>query len=298
MLVTSRVPVRAKRLATRLRVLRERAGLTHEDLVPHVDHQQAWCSKVERCAVRIRVPEVVAWVTACGLKAGDTEFETLTTLARDARRKDLGWLDTYRTGDDSAILDYVEWEATASSYSTIEDCFIPGLLQTPDYAYAIERATSCMSDAEIAQVVEIREKRQRRLIESDPIEVCAILGQEAVDRPIGGSRVMLDQLAHLVNVANLSHVTVQIVPRDTGAYPGMGGRFALLGFRDQPGLDVAYLETPVGGFCVESEETIQVLSRQMRLAHAVALSPSASIDALDRKIKEIEAQHDRRDDMA
>lgn len=279
----TRIPIRARQLAAALRMHRETAGLTLADIASALERSVSWVSRAETGQVRPRGTDVEVWARTC--KAPKDRVATLARLARIAKVDDGGgWWDSYRAPVVAdSLIDYAALEATAKIYTAIEPYLIPGLLQTADYAAALERGAQ-IDEREVDRLVEIRMRRQDRLTDDDPIRVWAVIGQEATERPIGGDRVLKAQIEHLIKRSELPHVTIQIMPRSVGAYPGMGG-FTVLEF-DQPGLEISYVDTAAGGLCVEDPTTVRDLMTTMRAALAAAMSPSESLDLLVSKIEE------------
>ena len=109
------------------------------------------------------------------------EREQLINLARDARKR--GWWHSYSDVLPDLYETYVGLEAAAASIHTYESEAIPGLLQTPEYAYAITKATLIHADAaEINRRVELRIQRQRRITGDDPLQLWAAIGEPALRR--------------------------------------------------------------------------------------------------------------------
>lgn len=100
----------------------------------------------------------------------------------------------------------------------------PGLLQTAEYAQAVFRGSPPLrADAELDRVVQVRLRRQRRLVENPPLELVAVVDETVLRRPIGEVQVMQEQLRHLERQAALPSVCFQVLPASAGAHEGLNG---------------------------------------------------------------------------
>ena len=133
-------------------------------------------------------------------------------------------------------------EAEASLVRDYTLGYVPGLLQTADYARELFRSSLLRrTEAELERDVTVRMIRQERLVSEDnPLELVAIVDESVLHRPVGGPEVMRAQLARMVEAAGLDTVTFQVLPTGVGAHPGMYGAFTVLSFdrarRAGPGL--------------------------------------------------------------
>src|SRR2546426_602181 len=91
----------------------------------------------------------------------------------------------------------------------------------------ISRIETDKDPERVERQVQLRMERQKRLFEDNPLRLHAILDEGLINRPVGGRQVMDEQFAHLVKMAQLPNVTIQLLGMDEGAYPGMGVPFHL-----------------------------------------------------------------------
>lgn len=155
--------------------------------------------------------------------------DDLLELARQARMR--GWWYEYREVLRSEL---VEFEAEAVFIRTREVSVVPGLLQTADYARALFEGGQ---QDRIEQRVAARMRRQEIL---ERVKLCVIIEEAAIRKRIGGSKVMAEQLQHLVDLADRPNIEIRVLPDEAGAHPAMGEAFLLLTFSEDPGL--VYLE--------------------------------------------------------
>lgn len=170
---------------------------------------------------------------------------------------------------------FIDVEAKAVAMRAWELAFIPGLLQTAEYARALTRAARPnTAEDQIEHEVDVRVHRQEILHRADPPMFWAIIDENALRRPVGGPEVMREQCAHLLKMADLPHIDIQILPYDAGAHPGQIGAFEILELEDQP--EIAWMEGPDGGHFIDRQELVAGCVRRYDHLRAAALSPAAS----------------------
>lgn len=152
--------------------------------------------------------------------------------ARNARRK--GWWE----GDDGTPMPswfslFIGLEQGASQVRAYESEAIPGLLQTRAYTDAItRRGTAERERDEVERLIDLRMTRQAALTrESAPLRLWTVLNEAVLRRVVGSPAIMRDQLLHLAEMTRHPKITVQVLPYERGAHPGMAaGPFQILGF--------------------------------------------------------------------
>jgi transcriptional regulator with XRE-family HTH domain len=263
--------VRRRRLAAELRRLRDQAQLTIDDVAEKLRCSASKISRIETGHNGVSPKDARELLRLYGLP-GD-QVEALVQLAREARKK--GWWHAYQEAFTGA---FVGLEAEASSLRAYQALLVPGLLQTEDYTRAVIRAAR--PDATAAQVetrVQARLARQQLLTEADPPQYWAVIDEAVLCRPVGGARVMRDQLRSLAERAALPHVTIQVLPFSAGAHAGMEGPFLILGFPEQADPDVVYVDNTTAGIYLE--ELAEILRYTLMFDHlrAAALGPDDSL---------------------
>ena len=171
---------------------------------------------------------------------------------------------------------FAEIEREATSIRTWEPLVVPGLLQTEDYARALITAWQPGDGDEVVQQhVTARMERQHLLARNDPPLVWMIIGEPALRNPVGGRKVLRDQLTRLLDAeADYPKLIIQVVPLVAGAHPGLEGPLVLVARRGEP--DVAYLEVQGRGHVVERPEEVARYGLLYDVLRAVALPPDAS----------------------
>lgn len=173
----------------------------------------------------------------------------LTLLKESAQR---GWMQPYRSELPEVYLDYIGFEDEARSISNYESLFVPGLLQTEEYARAVIRGTvPHVSPEQLENGVLARMERQALLTRENPPRLWAIMDEAAARRQVGGPQVMAAQRGRLGAIAALPHVTLQVIPFTAGAHPGMPGSFIVLDFADPADQSIVYIDSMAGDLFLE-----------------------------------------------
>jgi transcriptional regulator with XRE-family HTH domain len=154
---------------------------------------------------------------------------------------------------------YVGLEQGAAEIRAYEAVVIPGLLQTPEYAAAVERADVVpRTEAQVQERVQVRINRQRVLErETDPLKLWTVIDEAALTRVAGGPEVMAAQLDHLVEMAKLPNVGIQVLPFSMGVMPYATGPFYILGFPWASDPGIVYVEHRDGALYLEESHEVQ-----------------------------------------
>lgn len=158
---------------------------------------------------------------------------------------------------------------------TFELVYVPGLLQTEEYARAVLRTRVMATDEEISDLVAARMERQEILVRDKPAMLWVIVDESVLRRPVGGRRVMREQLTRLAGMSQLPNVVLQVVPISVGAYEGLRGPFVIADFNGQPG--AVYLEPAAGGQIVYDADGIAAVTVVWDTIRAEALPRAASL---------------------
>ena len=206
-------------LGKQLRLLREQAKLTTEDVGLQLDCSPSTISRMEGGKVGIRRSTLERMLEIYELD--DQEHrETLIALAKEGKQR--GWFARY--GDLPVTYSrFIGLESAAIEMRDYEALVVPGLLQTEEYTRALLQAGSPDEPEESIEAhVRVRRERQGLLHKpEDPLRFIAVLDESVIRREIGGSDVMRSQLKHLVEAGRMRNVTIQILPFTGGAYAGM-----------------------------------------------------------------------------
>jgi transcriptional regulator with XRE-family HTH domain len=269
--------VRRRRLASELRALREAAKLTCEEVAEHLECSASKISRVETGRVSVSPRDVRDMLALYGVDP--QQLDSLVQLARESRQK--GWWHAYSDTMQPRFATYIGLEDAAAEIRTYEVNLIPGLLQTEDYARTVINAgnlTGTLEDVE--RRVALRMARQPMLLSgSNPPQFWAVLDEGVLHRTVGGTGLMHLQLDHLLEIADMPNVAVQVIPFTAGAHPGMGKPFVILSFPERADPDVVYLEDLTSTLYLEDVDEIDrynVLFNHLR-ATALSFEESAAL---------------------
>jgi transcriptional regulator with XRE-family HTH domain len=176
--------------------------------------------------------------------------------------------------------DWVDREQRAATLRNWYLGVLDGLLQTEEYARAIQAVTPGVTDDEVNARVAARMKRQAILTREDPPAVWFLLDEGALRRCVGSPGVMAAQMAQLAAIARLPNVTIQVVPAI--AHAGLVGGFALTE-------SAAYVETAVAGQVFDDTEIHASLLTRFDTLRNEALRASESLGLIERMGEEWKA---------
>jgi len=272
--------VRRRRLGYELRRLREKAGLTIDDVAGQMDCSASKISRIETGHSGVTPRDVRKLLDI--YEVVGPEGDELVQIARDARQK--GWWHPYSRVLTSA---FVGLEAEASAIQAYEQQVVPGLLQTAEYARAMMRAARPdIDDDEVERRVHVRMRRQSLLGKEHPVDLWAVLDEAVLSRPVGGDAVMRAQLAALVEAADCPNVTLQVLPFDVGAHAGMDGTFTILSFPNPADPPVVFAENATGGLFIEKSEELRKYEAIFEHIRATALPPEESVSFISELARE------------
>ncbi|MFD9422371.1 MULTISPECIES: helix-turn-helix transcriptional regulator [unclassified Streptomyces] len=245
--------VRRRRLGQELRRLRELKGMTAEEVAERLLVSQSKISRLENGRRSISQRDVR---DLCGVYEVEDHriVDSLMQMAKDSRQQ--GWWHAF---GDIPYSVYIGLETDAESLRVYEPQVIPGLLQTRAYAEAlINGALPETPPADIEKRVNVRARRQDRVnAPEQPLRLWAVIDESALMRAVGGKQVMREQLEHLIEQSQLPHVTVQVLPFDMGAHPGINGQYAILEFPDAADSSVVYIEGVTSDLYLEKANDVQ-----------------------------------------
>jgi hypothetical protein len=258
-------------LGAHLRRLREEAGVSRAQAGYLIRGSDSKMSRLESGKVGFKERDVADLLTAYGI-TDPAQREAITGMA--LRSNEHGWWQRFGDVIPTWFEDYVGLESSASRIQTYELLFVPGLLQTEDYARAvITGGRPATSTPATEQRIRLRMRRQQRLGRRDAPTVWAVLDEAVLHRPVGGPSVHLEQLRHLVELASLPNVIIQVLPNALSGYAAEGA-FAVLRFAEPELPDLVYLESMTNALYLDKREEVETYSRAMDRLTVDALSPA------------------------
>jgi hypothetical protein len=249
-------------LGSHLRRLRESRGVSREDAGWEIRSSESKISRMELGRVGFKERDVADLLSLYGLADGE-ERGRLLTLARDANTP--GWWQRYGGVFPNWFQSYLGLEAAAELIRTYEVQFVPGLLQTRDYARAVvllghEKAAY----EEIERRVDLRMARQRAL-----------------------SRPDAPQVWYLVEVTEVTNVRLQVIPFHVGGHAAAGGAFSILRFPDQDLPDVVYIEQLTSAMYLDKREDVEHYVKAMERLCVEAEPPDHTAEVLHAMLRNL-----------
>jgi hypothetical protein len=205
-----------------------------------------------------------------------------------ARRANVpGWWHHYSDIRPSWFEMYLGLEQASSVIRTYEPQLVPGLLQTQEGARAvIQLGTPDLCPADIDRRVALRMKRQKVLTQPDAPNLWGVIDEASLWR-INGRAAVRAQIQHLMDMAELPNVTLQVIPFYSGAHAALGGPFTILRFSEPDLPDLVYLEQLTSALYLDKNEDVQHYLMVMDRLCVQAKSPAETIRFLNSTLKEI-----------
>lgn len=226
-------------LGRRLRELREAAGLSRRDAGRRLRGSESKITRLELGRAAAKPGDVARLLAVYG--ADGDERTVLLALAEQTNAR-AWWQDD---GDIVSrwVRPYLSAEQAAKLVRTFEAQFVPGLLQTEEYARTVIRRA--YPEPEVERRVAFRMRRQRVLRRRPrPLNLWVVLDKAALWRPIGASEMMRAQIRHIVEMCRRPNVTVQVAPFGISGRVAGDGPLTLVRFPQQGLQDMVYLERP------------------------------------------------------
>ena len=265
-------------LGAQLRRLREARRITLEDAGKVIRASHSKISRLETGRVGFKDRDISDLLTFYGV-TDEEEREALRALARRANAP--GWWHDYSDVLPTWFEAYVGLEEVATQVRAYEVQFVPGLLQTEDYARAVTLlGHDDAPPGENERRVRLRMARQAVLDKQDPPNVWAVVDEAVLQRPVGSPAVMRGQLKHLITMAQRPNVTIQVMPFQAGGHSAAGGPFSILRFAEPDLPDVVYLEQLTSALYLDKPEVVDSYLKVMERICMEAATPAASIDAI------------------
>jgi hypothetical protein len=262
-------------LGSELRRLREKAAVASVEAARAIGGSESKISRMELGRSGFKEADVAILLSLYGI-TDEEERDQLLTLARRANQP--GWWHSYGDVLPSWFHSYVGLEQAAARIRTYEPQFVPGLLQTEDYAAAVI-SLGDFPPEEVERRVSLRATRQRRFRDG-AVRLWAVIDEMALRRPVGGPEVLRGQLEYLLAVAKQPGLTLQVTPFAASARHAAPGGFTVLRFADPQLPDVVYVEQLGNALYLDKREDVDRYALAMDRLSVVSASPDESIDLI------------------
>ncbi|MGC5037479.1 helix-turn-helix domain-containing protein [Streptomyces sp. DT190] len=252
-----------------IKMWREAAGLKQAELGAAIGYGEEMVSSVER-ARRIPKPDFL-----------DKADEVLAAGGKLAAMKE----DVEKARYPKKVRDLTRLEDDAVELGAYAGLHIHGLLQTPEYAHALyAMRRPAYTEEEIERLVAARMAR-KAVFEKVPRPLLTFVQEEAtLRRPLGGRMVLRRQLEHLLEVTELRHVSIQVMPTDREDHAGLMGPFRVLKLRD--GTTLGHSAGQLHDRVISDPKDVQVLDMRYGMIRAQALSPRESRAFIEKVLGE------------
>ncbi|RJQ79737.1 XRE family transcriptional regulator [Pseudonocardiaceae bacterium YIM PH 21723] len=271
--------VRRMVLGGQLRRLREAAGITRADAGYQIRSSESKISRLELGRVGFKERDVADLLTMYGVTDPD-ERDVFLGMVKQSNTP--GWWNRYNDLMPSWFQDYVGLEESASRIQSYELQYVPGLLQTEDYAIAVAsegRADKVNDD--VRRRVSLRMGRQKILVGPSAPKIWAVLDASVLYRPLGGAEVMKTQIDRLIELTKLPNISLQILPWEFSGCSAEGA-FTLLRFAEPELPNIVYIEHLSGALYLEKQDELELYSRVFDQLMVDSMTPTKTREELLR----------------
>jgi transcriptional regulator with XRE-family HTH domain len=273
-------------LGAHLRRLRKSRHVTRESAGWEIRASESKISRIELGRVAIKERDIADLLTLYGV-AGEERI-ALLSLARQASRP--AWWQRFADVMPPWFQSYLGLEDAASLIRSYEVQFVPGLLQTADYARAvIELGHAGASAAEIDRRIQLRQSRQQVFGRDEPPQLWAVIDEAVLRRPIGSSDVMRAQLEALIEASRRPHIHLQIVSAGAVDRAAACAPFAILRFAEPEQPDVVYVEQPTDALYLDNRGDVDDYAIAMAYICTIASPPDQTATIVGKILDEIGA---------
>jgi transcriptional regulator with XRE-family HTH domain len=284
--------VRSRELGDGLRAAMERAGLNGKQTARALGWSESFVSMLLNGKRNASEVDIAAFLGVCRVKG--KERERLLALCRE--QDSPGWFQPHGSRLPRQLVTLIDHENRAVTISEFEAVFVPGLLQTGEYARAVISHNVNVPPGEVEDRVAARLARQSLFSRQRPAQFTFYLHESGLRLPVGGSPVMAEQLDHLHRMSARSYLSLRVVPIALGAHPAMAGAFRLMEFTEfKP---VVYLESETSSVFLEKPEEIQAYRNILDALAKSALSKGQSRELIASLATELYANGEDHDDRA
>jgi hypothetical protein len=271
-------------LGAQLRRLREAADITRADAGYAIRGSDSKISRMELGRVGFKERDVADLLTMYGVTSVDERNVFLEMVRKSNER---GWWHRYSGTMPTWFQDFVGLEESASLIQSYELQFVPGLMQTEDYIRSVvSHGRPQLLDQDGERRVALRLQRQKVLTRPGAPRLWAVVDESVLHRPIGGHRVLREQIEHLLELTRQPNVTLQILPYHQSGYAAEGA-FSMLRFAEPTLPDVVYIEHIGGALYLDRIEELELYGRVIDRLAVDAETPDRSRQLLSKVRQEI-----------
>ena len=271
-------------LGAQLRRLRDLAGVSRDDAGYHIRASGSKISRLELGRVSFKERDVADLLDLYGITG--EQRDQLIQLTHEANATP--WWQKYREVVPDWFQVYVGLEEAAALIRIYEVQFVPGLLQTEDYARAVVvQGAPNLSPEEVDNRVAVRMGRQKLFSRENPARLWAIVDEAALRRPIGSRDVLAGQVNRLIDATSEANITLQVMPFKHGGHAAEGGAFTIMRFPEADLPDMVYMEYLTGAHYIDKPEDVELYAAVMERLSVAGTAPEKTRDILGDILKEL-----------
>ena len=272
-------------LGAQLRRLREAAGISREDAGYHIRASGSKISRMELGRVSFKERDITDLLELYGV-SDPAHRESLVQLTHEANAP--AWWQKYQDVVPDWFAVYVGLEEAAQLIRVYEMQFVPGLLQTEEYARAVVmQGQPGLEPEEVDRRVALRMGRQKLLTREHPPRYWVIMDEAALRRPMGGRDVHVGQIERLIDLVGEPNITIQVMPFRYGGHAAEGGAFTIMRFPETDLPDVVYMEYLTGAHYIDKPEEVERYAAVMERLSVAGTSPDRTREILTGMLKDI-----------
>ena len=269
-------------LGTQLRRLRESRGISAQEAARAIRASESKISRIELGRNAVREVDIADLLSLYDI-TGD-ERTQLLTVASQANQQ--GWWHRYQDVLPVWFQSYLGLEESASYIRSFDTQFVPGLLQTSEYAAAVlQLGPFTVEQAD--RMVYLRTERQRRFAVGG-LRLSAVIDEVALRRPVGSRAVLRGQLEHLLELCGRPGLTIQLSPCLTGASYAAPGSFSILTFATDDLPDIVYVEQLTSAIYLDKSVDVERYTAAMDQISAAAATADETADFIRSLLTKLE----------
>ncbi|MEU9971769.1 helix-turn-helix transcriptional regulator [Streptomyces sp. NPDC051014] len=240
-------------LGRRLQERRQEAGVSLDEAARALRVAPLTIRRLEKAEVALKPLYVEKLLETYGADRQETE----EFVAFAERANEPGWWHTYRDVLPNWFSAYVSLETGAKTLRTYEPHYATGLLQTPEYARSVlSGGFPNDRDEDLERRVNLRLRRQALLERAEAPTLWVVMEEAVLHRVVGGPQVMRGQIERLLEVSELDHISVDVVPFTAGAHVGACAPFTYFRFEEPELPDVVYSEILSGAMYLDQRSDV------------------------------------------
>ncbi|WP_041831818.1 helix-turn-helix transcriptional regulator [Actinoplanes sp. N902-109] len=287
--------VARRRVRLALREAREAHGLTQQQVADEMEWSLSKVIRIENGDVTIAPNDLRPLLSLYGIKDRERVSDLLTAAKIARTRQRLAWYQAseFRENLSDASLRLIEYEAEAVAVRAYSIYYVPGYLQTTEYAEALTgKFREDIGDRRVQILLKARELRRRTLLARiDQVELFLLLEESVFMRPIGGPEVFAEQLRQLKTAAVQQQIHLRMLPFDFDYSIPNNGSYDLMSLSgSKADSEILYRENGMTDEIVEDRASTERHRDRFEQLWSQSTDEPDTIGFVDERIKELETK--------